>query len=779
MNGIVLDSETKHVVPFASVRISNTRQGTNADLNGKFSMIVNSYPITINVSCVGYKTRSILFQDNKSPIEVELKIVSGELNEITVRKGINPALPIIKKASKNRKRNNPDRFLAYSYQSYNKVFASLDSNASLYRQMKERKKIFENREIFVSESVVQHKYKRPNQRQEKIIAFKTSGVQNPLLASLLTDFQSFGFYMDWFVSSITDKSYLSPLAPNGNTKYDFELLDTLVNGTDSTYIISFRPKPSVNIPLLTGFVHINTNKYAIENIVATSNDNDRDINIQIQQQYQILDSIGWFPERSNTIISFRDSTNRLSGLKYVHKSLFSQLNIDPSFKVSDFNPVNREIASSAATLSDSILSVSRIDSLSVMESNTYDFYESKHNKLKGVESMYTIIETALLGYVPLSKINLPLKDFINYNKFEGLRLGLGFQTNDGISKMIRIGGYIGYGIKDQAWKYGGDLQFNFGKDLNRNLQLNYEQNVEEPGTIPYMDQNRNRYSYREFWGSRMDSVRRISLIFSSFIRSNLLYNFCLTNEVRNPIYDYQLTSNDIRVSPANLKNTEISGLIRYRTGEKKMNLGKGVFITGKPTTDGYIRIARGIKSFNAMFDYIKINVGFESRFQTKLLGETSYQLAAGYIAGKAPYSYLYNGESAGGVRKWGYINNSFNTMNLYEFVSDKYFSAFIRQNLGQRFFRSPFKISSPEISFSQGVYFGFLSHQNQFSQPEYKVAKKGYLESGMITDKLLRLRYLKIVYIDFGIGLFLRYGSYSKDELSENLSFRLLTSASF
>jgi 23S rRNA A1618 N6-methylase RlmF len=780
IKGIIFDSATKEAIPFASVAIVNSSQGASANLSGRFSLDVSAWPATISVRCVGYKTRDIVIQSHELAVEIELSAVSSELVEIVVRKGVNPAIAIIKKTSKNRIFNDPNHFESYSYQSYNKVFAVLDSSSSIYKREKKHSIVFVDQEVFVSESVVQHKYKKPDKKNEKIIAYKTSGAKNPLVAALLTDFQPFSFYEDWFVSNVTNKSYLNPLVPGSHTKYDFELLDTLINsGKDSTYIISFVPKLSVNIPLLTGFVHINTRGYAIENIVVASNDNDSDIMIQVQQQYQKLDGIGWFPGRCNTVISFKDSTNRLAGLKYIHKSVFSKVNINLSFSTLAFKQVNREIASSARILSDSILLANRADSLSDRERRTYNFYEENKDKLKGAEAFYTVIETALLGYVPMRKMDFPLRDFINYNKYEGVQLGIGFRTNNGLSKMIRIGGHIRYGIRDNAWKYCGELQFNFNKDPNKNLQLVYGLTVEEPATNNYLNQNRKKYYYREFLSERMDSIRRLDIKFNGYVNSLLSYQIRFTNEMRTPIYKYQLTSDDIPLFSSIFKNAEISGLIRYTMGGEKMNLGKGVFVTEPATTDGFIRIAKGIRSFNASYEYVKVDVGIESRFRTMLFGETSYQLAGGYVFGKTPYSYLYHGESAGGIRQWVYLKNSFQTMNLYEFVADRYFSCFLYQNFGQRFWRMQSKISAPELTVSQGIYFGDLSVNNSFLLPDHKVARNGYFESGIIVDKLLRLKYINLIYIDLGLGAFLRYGSYYQYGLNNNLSFRLLASASF
>ena len=86
-SGTVFSADTKQLVPFASVYLSNTSVGTTTNTQGKF--FINNFPEGIYdliVSCMGYEPYQTTIQSNKlNTIEIFLKPRVQELKEVVVK----------------------------------------------------------------------------------------------------------------------------------------------------------------------------------------------------------------------------------------------------------------------------------------------------------------------------------------------------------------------------------------------------------------------------------------------------------------------------------------------------------------------------------------------------------------------------------------------------------------------------------------------------------------------------------------------------------------------
>lgn len=86
--GRVIDAQTKARLPFASVSIANTKFGTTANGEGVFSINApkSSEPVTLLVSYLGYKTKSVAAPTigSKETITVFLEPIDKTLKEVIV-----------------------------------------------------------------------------------------------------------------------------------------------------------------------------------------------------------------------------------------------------------------------------------------------------------------------------------------------------------------------------------------------------------------------------------------------------------------------------------------------------------------------------------------------------------------------------------------------------------------------------------------------------------------------------------------------------------------------
>jgi hypothetical protein len=86
--------------------------------------------------------------------------------------------------------------------------------------------------------------------------------------------------------------------------------------------------------------------------------------------------------------------------------------------------------------------------------------------------------------------------------------------------------------------------------------------------------------------------------------------------------------------------------------------------------------------FNSEYEYFKLRLKISDKLQTNPIGYLRYRITIGKIFGTLPYPLLKLHE---GNETYAYDPLSFNMMNYYEFVSDKYASLFAEQHF-QGFF---------------------------------------------------------------------------------------------
>lgn len=82
--GVVRDSSTKSILPFANIRIKGTTKGVTASENGSFKINADSVPLTLIVTFIGYRTREVDVQKPYSSINVFLAPSNKTLSEVVI-----------------------------------------------------------------------------------------------------------------------------------------------------------------------------------------------------------------------------------------------------------------------------------------------------------------------------------------------------------------------------------------------------------------------------------------------------------------------------------------------------------------------------------------------------------------------------------------------------------------------------------------------------------------------------------------------------------------------
>jgi hypothetical protein len=85
ITGVITDVQTGVPVEAVSLKVAGTEQGTTSGRGGRFDITLNTLPVTLEISCIGYEPISLaISRDPLAPLEVNLIPVSTPLQGVTV-----------------------------------------------------------------------------------------------------------------------------------------------------------------------------------------------------------------------------------------------------------------------------------------------------------------------------------------------------------------------------------------------------------------------------------------------------------------------------------------------------------------------------------------------------------------------------------------------------------------------------------------------------------------------------------------------------------------------
>ncbi len=785
INGRVIDSDTRDALAFVSIQVNDGSEGCISDIDGIFRVLSKVPVYKLKLSYIGYKPLEFAVENQDKEVVIRLQKIVYELPEIVIKPGINPADRIISQVIANRYLNDHEHLSSFSYTSYEKTILGpesdsippIDSISSDSAYIK-AKLFFAKKHLFITESVVKRIFKFPSDNYNKVIASRVSGFNDPLFVFLISQMQSTTFYKEDI--KIIDKRYINPVSTGSLKKYYFEIKDTLIAPYpyDTTYIISFRPLMNTNFDGLKGTLSISTNGYAIRNVIASPARDEGLFSVKIQQMYNYIDSTHWFPVQLNTDIILKnalitiDSANNTSlRLKGQGKSYISDIRLNPVLKRNQFGAVETDIGHDAYNQGDEVWNKYRADSLTLLDQKTYSFIDSI-GKANNFDSKTRRLAALMNSKVNLGYIDLYLDNLLKVNQHEGLRTGLRISTSDKVSTWFKVGGYGVYGFLDKKIKYGVDGTIILNDLRNTGFTVKYYDDVNEAGADPQFENTRNLLNpekFRDIMVVRMDHTRCFETNISSVVLKYMTLKAGFASYNRVPLYAYKYTlasSGNIDVTSSDFNFTEASLNMRYAYGEKFMKNTQSTISLGTDYPIVQFYAAHGFNNLlNGQYKYNRFDLKISKSVFTRYFGTTTLTLRAGLIDRDIPYVNLYNANAS--FKPFSlYSPGSFSTMRMDEFTADRYAALFFSHNFGKLLFRSKYFTPEPELVTNLG--FGSLSHPENHIKDNIQSYKRGYYESGIVFNKILRLGVT-----DIGFAWFYRYGPYAFPTPHENMAWKL------
>lgn len=792
ITGLVTNTQNEPL-PFVNILINDSpNEGVISDIDGKFEIDFEDEITSLTFSYVGYENKIIDFQnaDYERFIKVRLKSIFYEFEEIVVRAGENPAHRIIRKVIENRDKHNPKKLDGYSCTIYNKTVLdflpnyeaiesmgeAVDTSKFLqnrqYENLEKFTKSAEQRHLVVMEAVTQRHFKPLENYSDSIILNRVSGFQSPKFAAVVTQIQPFSFYED--VLSIMEKDFINPISKGTFKRYFFNIEDTLFQQKDTVFIIAFHPLKKSNIEGLKGVLYINTNGFAIQNVIAQPPDT-KYLTLKIEQQYQKVGDGLWFPEQLNFELEAPKYPHKNMGMRIGGKSYISNVELNPEFdpKIFKNNEAN-VLTINANRRADSLWRPYRLNDLTEKELNTYRFLDSI-GVVQKFDKKMNLVESLYSGRYPVGKFDILIHRILAINDFEGVRLGAGLATNDTLSRFFSIGAYGGYGFKDKAFKYGSFLNFKILDEDRLNWNFEYKKEIFQPAFVDFPLQS-GLLSYR-FFSNIMDDVEAYSTTLEGKFTKYGQWQANFNYQKLTPLYDYAY-QNETGELVSDFDFPEFRFNFRYAFGERYSNF-MGARVT-YPTKYPIFQFgfAKGL-IMNGLggFDYEKYTASIRYDFIRKSLGETTFRLEAGLARGDLPFPKLFSSSGIGRDFQIFILDNTFQTMGLYEFASDRFVHLFFQHDFGSRLFKT--EKFHPEISIVHNLAFGSLSNIAQHENFAIRTLERGFFEGGLILSKLVNFNYVNLLELGLGVGVFYRYGAYSNPNWEDNTAFRLDVSFDF
>ena len=786
VKGKVIDASTKQSLAFVSVQEIGTVNGVLSDIDGKFQITLknNTSSNVLVFSYLGYQKKEVLLKlvDANNAV-IELDNLGLNLAEVIVKPGVNPALRIMKQVAKNVDINNPHKMQSFSYSSYNKMFVTGDVTASedSIKGFDEgnktaMQKFFSKQHLFLTESVSKREFLFPSFSNEIVLASRVSGFKAAPFTLLATQMQSFSFYDTWV--NVFDVNYLNPIDGVAIKKYSYTLEDTLYDKKDTVFIISFKPKVGKNFKGLKGVLYINTNQYAVQNVIAEPSEVNQQISVKIQQKYEFVQEKQWFPVQLNTdwiynnIQLKENKAGESTKMKAVSRSYVRDIVLNPELSKKGFTEVELSIAKNADQKGDDFWNKYRADTLTERDAKTYQVVDSvgkKENfdkKILGLEALFT-------GEIPISVFNVKLKEIFAFNAYEGYRLGLGLRTNNKLSSVFSVGGYGAYGFYDKAWKYGGNLDVRLWKKKELYFEALVKKDVLETGNLSFYEKQSgfsNMELIRNLSINQMDkiSLEQVGFNFRMFkyFKTNVYFN----HQQRLSKFSY-MNTNEFNSQPIDTFNINEAGIkVKFLFREKFMETLRNKISLGSDYPVVYLNLSKGLKMKNNLFvgdwEYFKLECKLNYTYRVSTIGKQNICFVAGKFFGEGPYSINYSALGNNYYKIAAASEHTFETMIPNEFVNNQFAALFFSHNFGR--FLKPSKKFNPEIELVHAMAIGTCNYSNRFLNVPYKTMEKGYFESGLKINCLI-----KSSFSGMGVGVYYRYGAYSLNVPINNFAFKL------
>ncbi|QBO57771.1 DUF5686 family protein [Chryseobacterium salivictor] len=625
--------------------------------------------------------------------EVQIKVSKK------TKKKDNPAYAILQEVWKRKKSNGLSQFHDYQYEEYEKIeldLANLDSTFT-------RKKIFNkvgfifkyadtldqanhlSLPVYFNETLYKNYGRNEPDRKEKreILANKTSGLSSSdamanTAKNLYKEIDIYDNVLNFFNIGFT-----SPIATDGFSAYDYQLLgEESINGNDC-YRITYSPKRK-DVLSMYGVLYISKENYAVVKATLKSTksinvnfvnsfyydlefDNPNDAVFLPKKKYQ---------EIQMSVFGKKENSKSITAKKTV---IFSDYLFDQKLSDTVFETKVTSLTDAEYIKDEAYWKENRKEELSKSEANVYAMMDELQEvpQFKKAVKIYEVVSSGY--YNAFKAIDFgDLYSVIGFNEVEGFRLRVGARTYFSANDTWRAAFYTAYGFKDHQLKYGLEFRKMFNRDNRFTLGIGTRRDILQLGAQLTGDEGIMTRSFASSGvlssGTNfyLSSVNQVSAFASIDPFKNFTVRLDATNQTTKSAlpekFSLDFYKNNQRYSELNDSKLVLSLTARPGAVFSQYGVDRYEHSTLAPTV--MLKYTQGLEGvFGSDFNYSKLQLYYYQPILLKSFGRLMLNVEAGKNFNKLPLA-LQN--IIPGNQSYNLMPNTFALLNYYEFVADQY-----------------------------------------------------------------------------------------------------------
>lgn len=673
VSGKIVD-ENNVGLPFSSVQVKGTTQGTNANADGFYSLKLSAGTHELIFQYIGYKKKTeVVTVSNTNLVKnVSLQPESYEIKEVTITDGEDPAYAVIRAAQKKRKfyLKEVDAFTCKAYiKGLQRLKDFPVAMAKLINAMSNSENKIDSSllgVVYLSESETKYHFQKPNDEKEIMYSSRISGNNKSFSFNQVSDLK-FNLYQNLIViDGLSDRPLISPISENALLSYRYKLLGTTFEDGKMLNKIQVIPKHKTD-PCFNGIIYIQENTWRIHSVDLYLT-KEQKINfvdtLQFKQLNSPVNDTTWMTTSLNMLFTFKIFGFKGDGY---FNAVFSDYDLHPVFPKNFFKNELLKVEEGSNKKDSAYWSKIRPVPLTEEETRDYikkdsiaditnsdrykDSVDRKYNKFK--------LSSLLLGYT----YNKTKKEFtintsglltsgIQYNTVEGvnasIKLGITKRFED--KRSYNISGSVRYGFSNYLlgglanWNYiSKPMKFeSFNVQAGSSaVQFNNSQPINPTINTSYTLFNNDNFMklYKKTFASfsyKRELVNGLIMLFNteyaerSSLRNTANYlwkdnpNKLFTSN--DPLHP---TSDDSSFTVNNAFIVQLGFSIRFKQKYNTRPYEK--IIVGSKFPIINVLYTKAIPGLNTKADYDLVRIAIDDNISLGLLGKLGYKLKAGYF----------------------------------------------------------------------------------------------------------------------------------------------------
>ncbi|MDV7698313.1 hypothetical protein N6B72_15415 [Chryseobacterium soli] len=773
----VIDETDKAPISHAKISCGITTLGYT---NSQGVLEFNTTCSNIEIEAEGHQKESAFVEKNMQVSLFKNSSKTTDIEAIVIQDKSDPrALEILKKVTRLFKENSPKSLGSYSYKSYEKISMDIDEDSisqfneffnetNLFKKKRQKdslnnvsaKNIFSKSKLFLWERAQEFLYSQKYGEKINILDNRISGLKQPI------------YEMIAMQQSNRDK-IPNQIKQENRGLYRFFLTDTIELDGRKNFVIRFREvnykKPDKKRKY-NGAIYIDTETYGIkkiENFSKTKNDgiitstwvfyNNKwflsDEKVKLRMSRLAMDE----DEKKKPTDKPEKKDKRHFGTYAVLTSKYFDYQSPIEQEAKDFKGYTFSVKNADGKS----LDLYRTDPLTERERNTYTTIDSLGKKYN-IDSKVKVLTGLINGQIRVGIVDFPVDEIVNYNLYEGFRVGLKAKLNENFNPYFSPDYYFAYGFKDEKWKYGIGLDMKTTLDKSSFFRLEYYNDVTASGEF-----------YRRLWNFKMRMMnygnnlnndkyyhyRGATLSYLNDITNGLTLVFAAKRNFEEAKFDY-----NFRNQGAAFENFNTLFTLKYSPNSTNIMTPQGKSLIDQKYPELYFNYEQSYKILGGDFNYTRFDALFVHNFKS-LLGTTGVRLYGGMVFGEAPIwkNFTMNG-LASPSRDLNFNLTSylgFATLEGGKYYNDKFIAYYFTHKLP--FYLKSFGQNVSSFDFVLRGTIGDMKHP-EYHDFRFKELDHLYQEVGLEWNNFLSSY--------FNLGLFYRVGYYTTPNFKQNFAIQ-------